>query len=382
MSIHTPTPKRKRFNIIPYIAGFLVLVIVVFSSMFLYIYSKRNIARIVVDFPITERMIQLEIDNLQRYGLKAPTNATVSEQEEAYEQARAEALNNLTNFFVVLQHAKDTRAEPPSQEEIDTRISEILEMAGMELNHYLREGGVGRSELRNQVKNQLIYENITIPLMEDVNEPTEAELEEYFKYNRTAYSVPENVDYRQIVVPDEETHNDVMEKLANGADFVELVHEYSTDVSSKKNDGLMKSVAKNAIPDLEIANALFPPSDNYPSIEIGQTRGIITQKSGVFIIKLIDYHPEQTPPLNGYFELWDPQSQDYVEISVHNEVVSAWKYSQGQANVSSFVRRLSDYYESMIYDRIKGNMPWKGIEQFFGKLLGPGLFNRLMGYSQ
>lgn len=382
MSRNTPTPIRRRFNILPYIAGFLVLVIIVFGSMFLYIYSKRNIARIVVNYPITERMIQLEIENLQRYGFKAPTNATVSEQEETYEKARVEALNNLTNFFVVIQHATDTNAESPSKEEIEERISQILEMAGMELDQYLLEGGVRKSEFQTQVMNQLIYEGITIPLMDNVNEPSEAELEEYFKFNKTAYSVPENVDYRQIVVPDEETHNEVMTKLAEGANFVDLVHEYSTDVVSKKNDGMMKSVAKNAIPDLEIANALFPPSENYPSIEIGQTRGIITQKSGVFIINVLDYHAEQTPPLNGFFNLWDLQAQEYVEISVHDEVVAAWKYSQGQANVSTFVRRLSDKYESMIFDRIKGNMPWKELEQFFGKLLGPGLYNNLMGYSK
>lgn len=375
-----PAPK-KRFNILPYIAGLLVLIIVILGSMFLYVYSKRDIARVVVDYPITERMINLEIMNLQRFGLKAPTNATVAEQEETYSNARKQAINNLTNFFVVLQHAKDTNVEPPTSEEIDERIDYVLGVANMDLDEYLLEGGVGKSEFRSQVKNQLIYEKVTYPIMEKVPIPSESELQDYFDINKQVYMVPENVDYRVIAVPDEETHNEVVKKLGEGEDFCDLVTEYSTDFESKENCGLMKSVMKGAIADLEVANALFPPSENYASIEVGQTRGVITQKSGYKIIKVIARHEEQRPDLHGVFKLWDMDNEKYVDVDVYTEVENAWKSAQGQSNVSAFVRKLSDRYEPQIYDRIKGNIPWDGLEQFFGKLLGPALFNRVMGFE-
>jgi len=76
--------RKKPPIVLTIIVSVLVLAIVVLGSMFLYVYSKRNITRLVVDYPITERAIGLEIANLQRFGLKAPTNATVSEQEEGY----------------------------------------------------------------------------------------------------------------------------------------------------------------------------------------------------------------------------------------------------------------------------------------------------------
>ncbi len=372
---------KKRFNILPYIAGLLVLIIIVLGSMFLYVYSKRDIARVVVDYPITERMIELEIMNLQRYGLQAPTNATVAEQEETYEAARKQAITNLTNFFVVLQHAKDTNVEPPTNEEIDARIEYVLQIANMELNEYLAEGGVSKSEFRSQVINQLTYEKVTYPIMDNVPTPSENELQDYFEINRQSYTVPENVDYRVIAVPDEEAHNEVINKLREGEDFCDLVQEYSTDVESKENCGLMKSVMKAAISDLEVANALFPPSENYASIGVGETRGVVTQKSGYKIIKVLARHPEQKPDLHGVFKLWDLEKNDYVDVDVYAEVEASWMAAQGQSNVAAFVRKLSDRYEPQIYDRIKGNIPWDGLEQFFGKLLGPALFNKVMGFE-
>ncbi|MEZ4812334.1 MAG: hypothetical protein R2883_02405 [Caldisericia bacterium] len=53
----------------------------------------------------------------------------MAEQEETYEAARKQAITNLTNFFVVLQHAKDTNVEPPTNEEIEARIEYVLQIA-------------------------------------------------------------------------------------------------------------------------------------------------------------------------------------------------------------------------------------------------------------
>ncbi len=373
--------EKKKFNIIPYIAGFLVLVIISIGSVFLYVYSKRDIARVIVDFPITERMIGLEIMNLQRFGMKAPTNATVSEQEETYSDARKQSITNLTNFLVVLQHAKDTNAPPPTKEEIDTRIEYVLQIANMEFDEYLTEGGVSKSEFRTQVRNQLIFEGVTVPMMEDVPTPGREELERYFEMNKSIYKIPENVDYMQIVVPDEDTYTIVIDKLGEGEEFADLVEEYSTDAYSKSNGGMMRAIMKTAIPDLEVANAIYPPSENYPSIDIGQIRGVFTQKSGMFIVKVLAKHDEQNPDLDGVFKFWDQGTEEYVEVKVFDEVTVAWSSSQGQSNVTAFVRKLSDRYEPQIYDRVKGNMPWDNLEQFFGRLLGPALFNRIMGFS-
>lgn len=357
-----------------------MLAIVVLGSMFLYVYSKRNITRLVVDYPITERAIGLEIANLQRFGLKAPTNATVSEQEEAYQNARKRAIENLTNFYVVLQHAKDTDFPEPTSEEIDERIDMVLEMAGMEIDEYLAEGGVSMGEFKEQVRNQLIFEGITYPIMEDVNEPNHVELNQFYETNKASYIVPENVDYQQIVVPDMETHDEVMQKLADGTSFEDLAKEYSTDTATKDNGGLYKAVMKAAISDIEVANSFFPPSPNFPSVEVGVAQGIITQKSGVIIVKLLAKHPEQDPGIDGSFKLWDEAADEYVEVPLLPEITNAWKQAQGQGNVTTFVRRLSDKYESQIYDRVAGNMPWDGLEQFFGKLLGASNFNRIMGF--
>ncbi len=376
--------ERRPLSIAPFIIWPLVLIIGTLSGLFLYVYSKRSVARIVGDFPITERMINVEIRNLEMFGYKAPTNATATELKEFGDTARNKALSNLTDFLVVIQKAKETHQDEVTGKEIDDRIQLIMQDTGVnKIEEYLAEAQETEGELRTQVRNQLIYERMTMPIRDQVAEPSDQELEEYFNQIRdTYYMIPESVDYEQIVVPDLKTHDEVIKKLAQakGKNFAEMAKEYSTDIASRDRGGKMTQITKDAIPEVEVQNAIFPPSPNYPAaLEVGIIQGVQTQKGGIYIVNIIKRNPPQTGTFNGKLRLFNGQTQKYEDFVIKPDVIRLWKTDRGNAAVSAYVKRLSDYYESRIYDRVKGNMPWGGLERFFAGLLGQTLYNKIMG---
>lgn len=375
--------ETKRVNIAPYIIVPLLIILLTFGGLFLYVYSKRDVARIVVDFPITERMIYLEIKNMERAGVKPQTNSTATEIQEFYSTARTKAITNLTDFFVVLQKAKDTNQYDIPNEQIEQRIKDVISISQLNtLDEYLTEGEVSESEFRTQVRNQLVYEKMTEPLRAGVGQPTTSELEEYFNTIKDQLVVPETVDYEVIVVPDEKTRNKVLEELTKGKgnNFAEVAKKYSTDLASRENGGKMIAVPKESITEIEVSNALFPPTPTFPlKLEQGIIQPIVTQKSGEYIIRLNKRNPAQQSTLYGTISLYNSETKKYEKVEIKPQVVSMWQSSKGDSVVSAYVKRLSDYYESRIYDRVKGNMPWAGLEKFFSSIFGNSLWNNIMG---
>ena len=392
MAIHK---QSKPVNIAPYIIWPLVTIILVFAGLFLYVYSKRSVARIVKDFSITERMISIDIKNAEMLAnIKPAPNATLTEREEFYSQARTRALTNLTDFLVVVQSAKDLGQDDITGEEIEQRIKDILEMSGANsLDEYLIKAEESEGEFRDQVRNQLIYEKMTYPIRDEVPEPPQGELESYFAVVRQQFVIPEAVDFDQIVVPDIKTHDKVIEELAKakGKNFVEMAKKYSTDIASKENGGKVIFMTRDQLSGIpELANALFPPSANFPAkLEVGIIQGVQTQKSGVYIVRLLRRHPSQQGELNGKVTVWNPEKVDpkskekggYEQVEVEPSVVASWKEEKGNSAVTAYVKRLSDQYESFVYDRVKGNMPWAGLERMFAAILGQNVFNRIMGFE-
>lgn len=375
--------ERKPVNVAPYIIWPLVLIIATLTGLFLYVYSKRNIARIVGDFPITERMIGLELKNFERMNYKPQPNATPSEMKEFESNARTKALTNLTDFFVVLQKAKDEGKFEATGEDIQKRIDEVVSYSGLTtVQEYLAEAQESEAEFREQVRNQLIYEKITNPIRENIPEPTEMDIQQYFQMAGEAYNIPETVDYEQIVVPDQKTLEKAIEELAKsdkGKNFAEVAKKYSTDIASRDRGGKMLFMTAQDIAELEIRNAIFPPQKNFPALEIGIIQPVETQKSGIYIVRVIKKNPPQIAKLDGKVTVYNRYTSKYEDIQIKPQIVDAWKVDRGNGAVSIFVKNQSDHYESLIYDRTKGNMPWAGLEKFFAGLLGESLWNRIMG---
>lgn len=83
----------------------------------------------------------------------------------------------------------------------------------------ISDSGIREKSIRYVIKMTIIQEEILAVIGEDVDQ------------------VAEHVWIRHILVEDEATANEVLEKLADGEDFADLAAEYSLDTSNKDNGG-------------------------------------------------------------------------------------------------------------------------------------------------
>ena len=135
-------------------------------------------------------------------------------------------------YDLVVKKLLDSNYEV-DEEEVDTRVDEMKEQIGDQFDMYLQQQGLADEDaLREQLEYQLAQEKF----ITDGIEITDEEVQE--RYDRMQKG---NITARHILVEDEETANEVKEKLDNGEDFAELAGEYSTDPGSAQNGGELQA---------------------------------------------------------------------------------------------------------------------------------------------
>ena len=122
-----------------------------------------------------------------------------------------------------------------AEKEIQAELTELIETYG------------GQEEYEavldaNNIEEEALLEDITTHLLqtkvlEKVINITDEELATYFEENKTTYEQTEQVEASHILVADEATAKEVINKLNEGSDFAELASEYSTDTSSSTDGG-------------------------------------------------------------------------------------------------------------------------------------------------
>ena len=373
----------------------LAIVLVLLVGLFVYVYSKRNVARIVSDIPITERQIGIEISNLRKENsaFKPPTNASQAEIDEAYNQSRTAALTRRTNMALVEIEAREKKLNDVTWDEISKRMQDTLDYFGMQEDQYLVEQNITRDDFIDQTRELIVYERVTKPIYTSVKDPSKNELQKYFDGIKSSYEIGETADFYMCMVKNKDDATKVLDSIvADQKNKISLdqamknaVKKFSTDAESKKTDGLMRDIPKEYFTDTpEVANAIFPAA-NIPKeaqLTVGVVQPIITQKKGIYIIMLLKKNPPQKPNLDGKWSLYNTQTQKIDEIKIYDMVKQQWVNDQAQALISKHLSDLSNKYEDVIYDRVKGNLPWSGLEKFYEGLLGSTIFGRMMGWSE
>ncbi len=376
-------------------AVILGLVIALLAGMFVYVYSKRNVARIVRDIPITERQISVEIDSIRKENpsFKPPTNASQAELDESYKQSRNAALTRRMNMALVELEAREKGLDNVTNADVNKRMEENLQYYGMTEEQYLVENNITKQEFFDQTREQLVYEAVTKDIYKSVKEPSRNDLLQYFDNVKSNYEIGETADFYMCQVKNMEDANKVLEDIVadqkKGLKIEEAmknaVKKHTTDPESKKTDGLMRDIPKEYFYETpEIANAIFPAT-NIPKeaqLTVGVVQPIITQKKGVYIILLLKKNPAQKPNLDGEWSLYNTQTQKTDKIKIIDMVKDAWIAEQGNSLVLKHINELSNLYEDEVYDRVKGNLPWSGLEKFYESLLGSTTFSKLMGWEQ
>ena len=113
----------------------------------------------------------------------------------------------------------------------------------------------------------------------DSVEVSDAEIEEYYNNNKAGFTVEEQVQASHILVEDEATAKEILDKLNSGSDYAELAKEYSIDGSASQGGNLGFFPRGRMVKPFE--EAAF-------ALEVGEISGIVKTDFGYHIIMVTD----------------------------------------------------------------------------------------------
>ena len=181
----------------------------------------------------------------------------------------------ITNKVIELEAEK--QGVEISDEAIEEELNEFIESYGGEdsFNSALEYSGITLEDFKYDIEIYLM----TVELMSPDIEITEEEMETYFEENSADFAQAEEVRASHILVEDEATAQEVLDKINAGEDFAELAAEYSTD-STAENGGDLGFFGKGKMVEAFETAAW--------ALEVGQVSDIVQTDFGYHIIKVTD----------------------------------------------------------------------------------------------
>ncbi|MRG86917.1 peptidylprolyl isomerase [Salinibacillus xinjiangensis] len=191
-------------------------------------------------------------------------------QEEFYEELKNRFGENVLNEMVMIKVLEDKY--DVSKDEVDKQVKKYKDQAGEQFQAFLQQNNFKNEEdFRNQLKFNLLYEQAILDGIEISDEAIQK------RYDRMQYEV----EVSHILVDEEKKAKDLINQLAEGADFAELAKEHSKDPGSAQKGG---SYGFIGIGD----NYVAPFKDTAFSLEVGEVSEPVKTTHGWHVIKVTD----------------------------------------------------------------------------------------------
>ena len=160
------------------------------------------------------------------FGKEVVATSTLGDltQEDFYNEVKSLAGESLLGQVLVQQILEDKY--DVSDKEIEAQFKTLKDQYGDSFKDALAQSGLTEDALKDNIRFQLLQEKAT----KDVK-VSDKEIKAYYE------KASQELNARHILVADEKTANEVIEKLKSGADFATVAKEYSTDKASAEKGG-------------------------------------------------------------------------------------------------------------------------------------------------
>lgn len=209
----------------------------------------------------------------------ASVNGEKISEKELHEllisQYGSDGVDKLITDKIIEQEMKKANIEV-SKEEIAKEMADYMEAYGGEdeFQEILHSSGVQISTIEKNMETYLA----TKKLLEPRITITDEEMKDYFVENKDSYGQEEQVQASHILLEDEETAKEMINKLQAGDDFVDLAKKYSIDDTSSASGGELGFFGKGEMVK-EFEDAAY-------SLHVGEISEPVKSQYGYHIIKV------------------------------------------------------------------------------------------------
>lgn len=264
--------------------------------------------------PIVATLWLVGCSNSNNSSMIASVNGEEITEDELNEtlttQYGTEVLDTLITNKIIELEAKELGVSV-SEEELQKEYDEYASQYGGEdaLLELLDSYGMDVDDVKKDMETYLL----TFKVMEDDLGITEEEIKTYFEENKETYGKAAEVEASHILVEDETTAQEVIDKLNAGGDFAELAKEYSTDTANNEDGGNLGYFGTG-----EMAEAFETAAF---AMEVGEVSSEpVETEYGFHIIKVTDKIEGKEAVFD---EVKDTVYQDLLAAKV-NEQYSTW----------------------------------------------------------
>jgi foldase protein PrsA len=158
--------------------------------------------------------------------------------------AERKQLNDQAVEFLVRREQFEQEAEELdiqiSEKDVDKRLDEIKKQYFQgdqkKFEKQLKDQGLTLAQVRGDVRAQIVQEKLFDSVTKDIK-VTAADVEKYYRDNKSQYGTPETREVRHILVKTKAKADQLYDRLKAGANFAALAKANSTDPGSKDNGG-------------------------------------------------------------------------------------------------------------------------------------------------
>ncbi len=249
--------------------------------------SDEDAAARVNDEVIKKSDLDAQIEALKE---QYPDMFTGADGEGRLLEFQQRLLDNMINNVLIRQAADEMGIEV-SDADVAAEVDSLKQgfESDEQFNEALTQAGMDVEALNQQVREQLVTEQLLASLSEDVSVSDE-EIADYYSGNEAQFTEQAAVHASHILFDpaDKETAEKVLAEIKDGGDFSALAKEYSKDPGSAANGGDLGWPSTPYVPEFQAAAESLSP---------GEISDLVETTFGWHIIKVIEKRDTSVKPL-------------------------------------------------------------------------------------